>query len=174
MNQPLSMVARSVRHRPPAAVALSLALAPLALAPLVPLALVPLIPGPAAHARVQDPPIPSESALRELQQLVFACGRENSSGPCEQARSQADPLALNRIFDVHPVFLVLVSILGRQQKALAPTTSESDGQANKRSAELNLGVTVLDVPLDDKMAPADLGGYTFGEPVTDRRLGLPR
>jgi hypothetical protein len=83
------MVARSVRHRRPAAVALSLALAPLALAPL---ALVPLIQGPAAQARVQDPPIPSEGELRELQQLVFACGRENSSGPCEQARRQADPL----------------------------------------------------------------------------------
>ena len=45
-----------------------------------------------AQALQQDPAFPSEQELRDLQQLVFACGRENSSGPCEQARRQADPL----------------------------------------------------------------------------------
>jgi len=74
----LPMVARSVRRRRS-----SLALQ---------LALVPLILVPPALARMQDPPLPSESEMRELQQLVFACGRENSSDPCEQARRRADPL----------------------------------------------------------------------------------
>lgn len=36
--------------------------------------------------------MPSQTELRGLQQLVFACGRDNTSGPCEQARGQADPL----------------------------------------------------------------------------------
>ncbi|QVL53297.1 MAG: hypothetical protein KFB97_02510 [Cyanobium sp. M30B3] len=79
------MAARSARpRRPPAAPGLRLALTSLALG-----ALVQTSPG---QARQQDPPFPSEQELRELQQLVFACGRENSSGPCGQARRRADPL----------------------------------------------------------------------------------
>jgi hypothetical protein len=75
------MVARSLpsRRQPAAAAAAALLLAPWVLIP-------PL------QARLQDPPLPSEQELRELQQLVFACGRENTSGPCEQARRRADPL----------------------------------------------------------------------------------
>lgn len=80
------MVARSVRSRPspPAAGGLRLTLLSLVLA-------APLLPGP-TQGRPQDPPFPTEQELRDLQQLVFTCGRENSSGPCEQARRQADPL----------------------------------------------------------------------------------
>lgn len=77
------MVARSVqplRHRP-AARALAIGL----LGSLFSLL-------PPAFGRLQDPPYPSNESLRELQQLVFACGRENSSIPCEQARQRADPL----------------------------------------------------------------------------------
>jgi hypothetical protein len=76
------MVARFLasRRQPlAAAAALLLALAPWGL-------ISPL------QARLQDPPLPREQELRELQQLVFACGRENTSGPCEQARRRADPL----------------------------------------------------------------------------------
>jgi len=79
------MVARSVRSRPrPPATPGLLALVSLVLA-------APLQPAQ-AQALQQDPAFPSEQELRDLQQLVFACGRENSSGPCEQARRQADPL----------------------------------------------------------------------------------
>jgi len=80
------MVARSVRSRPrpQATPGLLLALVSLVLA-------APLQPAQ-AQARQQDPAFPSEQELRDLQQLVFACGRENSSGPCEQARRRADPL----------------------------------------------------------------------------------
>jgi hypothetical protein len=80
------MVARFVRSRPhrPAAAALLLTLmAGLLGAPLQ---------TPPVLARAQDPPFPSEQELRELQQLVFACGRDNTNGPCEQARRGADPL----------------------------------------------------------------------------------
>jgi hypothetical protein len=84
-NQPLPMVARSARSRRPAATqGLGLALASLALG-----AVHPMLP---ALARPQEPAFPSEQELRELQQLVFACGRENSSTPCDQSRRRADPL----------------------------------------------------------------------------------
>jgi hypothetical protein len=79
------MVARSVQpwQRRPAAAARSLAIGLLGtLSAIV----------PPAFGRLQDPPYPSNDSLRELQQLVFACGRENSSAPCEQARRQADSL----------------------------------------------------------------------------------
>jgi hypothetical protein len=80
------MVARFVRSRLhlPAAAALLLALMAGVLG--APLQTPPVL------ARQQDPPFPSEQELRELQQLVFACGRDNTSAPCEQARRRADPL----------------------------------------------------------------------------------
>lgn len=45
-----------------------------------------------AHSRLQDPPYPSREALRNLQLLVFTCGRDNQAAPCEDARRQADSL----------------------------------------------------------------------------------
>jgi hypothetical protein len=84
-NQPLPMVARSVRSpRPAATQGLRLVAGSLALAATLQTS--------AALARQQEPPFPSEQELRDLQQLVFACGRENTSAPCDQARRRADPL----------------------------------------------------------------------------------
>lgn len=84
-NQPLPMVARSARSRRPAVTqGLRLVAGTLALAATLPTS--------AALARQQEPPFPSEQELRDLQQLVFACGRENTSVPCDQARRRADPL----------------------------------------------------------------------------------
>lgn len=70
--------------RPAAAAALQFTLAALAIG------LGQLLPP--TLARPQEPPFPSEQELRQLQQLVFACGRENASTPCDQARRRADPL----------------------------------------------------------------------------------
>jgi hypothetical protein len=79
------MVVRSPRSaRSAAAAGLRLALASLVIGAVHPI--------PPALARPQEPAFPSEQELRELQQLVFACGRENSSTPCDQARRRADPL----------------------------------------------------------------------------------
>lgn len=43
-------------------------------------------------ALAKDPPIPTSEDLRQLQLLTLACGRDNASEPCQQARQQADPL----------------------------------------------------------------------------------
>jgi hypothetical protein len=45
-----------------------------------------------AAALAKDPPMPTSEELRQLQLLTLACGRDNLSEPCQQARQQADPL----------------------------------------------------------------------------------
>ncbi len=48
--------------------------------------------GNALRAAPADPAYPATGVFRELQLSTFACGRENTAAPCDQARTSADRL----------------------------------------------------------------------------------
>jgi hypothetical protein len=55
-------------------------------------AILGLVPSIAIQAANAADDFPSSELFRNLQLTTLACGRDNSSTPCEQARSQADRL----------------------------------------------------------------------------------
>ncbi|WP_216903674.1 hypothetical protein [Synechococcus sp. CCY 9618] len=64
----------------------------LSLRHLMLLAGLPLLGTSPLLAATELPPFPPSSEFRSLQLITLACSRENSTEPCDRARSLADPL----------------------------------------------------------------------------------
>ena len=132
------------------------------------LALLALI-GPASglRAAASDPPLPPASGFRSLQLTTLDCGRENSSVPCDRARSMADPLL------DHPRLSgrckdVLWEI--RQRATVAPTNSIQRREAINASARdltvfCNPQIRKTEKPAASPPAASPSGGgFGFGSP----------
>lgn len=86
------------------------------------------------YANPKEPPIPSLDQLREIQLATLDCGRDNSSAPCDKARTMADPLM------DHPRLSAgckdAVWAIVQQARVVATNTYERRENLNKAASEL--------------------------------------
>jgi hypothetical protein len=133
-------------------------------------ALLGLVSPSAIGAGAAADDFPSSELFRNLQLTTLACGRENSSAPCEQARSQAD-----RLLD-HPRLPVLCKDTlwtVRQKARVASVNSLERREAIDRAAKdltLLCRQKVRPASRPEEQRPPGAGGsgaqpgFNFGAP----------
>ncbi len=128
------------------------------------LASLPLLGSSPLWAGPEPPPFPPSAEFRSLQLIALACSRENTSEPCDKARSLADPLL------DHPRLPAsckdtLWTI--RQRSVVAASNSFERREPIDRAARSLTAVCRLQLPTAkpaDNAAPRPQGGVNLINP----------